>query len=62
LIVPIDVLDEAAPHPHGVGHFVQAPLHGFDHRLVFPTVMRRCLLGVHLPSSRRRHNCWTSTG
>jgi hypothetical protein len=31
-----DVLDDAAPDPHGIGHRVQALLHGLDHRLVFP--------------------------
>ncbi len=46
-----DVLDDAAPRPHGVGHFVQAPLHGFDHRLVFPTgdaaLLAWSALGLH---------------
>jgi len=47
LIVLKDVLDEAAPHPHGVGHFVQAPLHGSITASCSQRVMRRCLLGVH---------------
>src|SRR6516164_6584805 len=32
-----DVLDDAAPDPHRIGHLVQTSLHGLDHRLVFPT-------------------------
>src|SRR5215469_15123269 len=32
-----DVLDDAAPDPHRIGHLVQTPLHGLDHRLVLPT-------------------------
>src|SRR5215469_12431874 len=32
-----DVLDDAAPDPHRIGHLVQTSLHGLDHRLMFPT-------------------------
>src|SRR5215472_8127220 len=40
-----DVLDDAAPDPHGIGHLVQMPLHGLDHRLVFPTADAALLAG-----------------
>ena len=32
-----DVLDDAASYPHRIGHFVQAALHGVNHRLMLPT-------------------------